>query len=384
MMTMMVGSVKSQSLFFEDFNSDTLNGALPAGWTVYGDTLTNHPDYAQYNQSWQVWYPGGSARTGEAMSVTVTVNTWEPCDRWLITPRIALPADSVMALLFWQYGMGLSQPSVRVSTTGTDTADFTTLIGQVTTQSYKQQEFFSLADFAGDSIYIAFVNDVVHTNGHCSQFVALDDIEVRYLPQNSIALVDVVLPEQVTVNQPVTATLKVANDGGNHVGSLSYSSQVGNNAPLEQAATVNVWPYRTADINVTFVLTTFGEETIVFMVGMPNGTDDYDTSDNRIVRTLTVVEEPPANIHAVEECNQVSVYPNPTRDKVAIVWVNDYSSEVEAAWLTDPTGRREEVSLTCDGLGQYTLDLTSCPQAIYLLTLATADGRQHTVRLLKQ
>ena len=103
------------------------------------------------------------------MSVTFTVNTWESCDRWLITPRIALPADSVMALLFWQYGMGLSQPSVRVSTTGTDTADFTTLIGQVTTQSYKQQEFFSLADFAGDSIYIAFVNDVVHTNGHCSQ-----------------------------------------------------------------------------------------------------------------------------------------------------------------------------------------------------------------------
>ena len=207
---------------------------------------------------------------------------------------------------------------------------------------------------------------------------------MRYLPQNSIALVDVVLPEQVTVNQPVTATLKVANYGGNHVGALNYSSQVGNNAPLEQAATVNVWPYRTADINVTFVLTTLGEETIVFMVGMPNGADDYDTSDNRIVRTLTVVEEPPANIHAVEECNQVSVYPNPTHGKVAIVWVNDYSSEVEAAWLTDPTGRREEVSLTCDGLGQYTLDLTSCPQAIYLLTLATADGRQHTVRLLKQ
>ena len=117
---------------------------------------------------------------------------------------------------------------------------------------------------------------------------------------------------------------------------------------------------------------------------MPNGTDDYDTSDNRIVRTLTVMEEPPVNIHAVEEYNQVMVYPNPTHGKVTIVGANDYSPEVEAAWLTDPTGRREEVSLTCDGHGQYTLDLTARPQAPYLLTITTADGRQHTVRLLKQ
>ncbi len=56
----------------------------------------------------------------------------------------------------------------------------------------------------------------------------------------------------------------------------------------------------------------------------------------------------------------------------------------ETAWLTDLTGRREEVRLTPDAPGQYTLDLTSRPQATYLLTLTTSDGRQHTVRLLKQ
>jgi len=42
------------------------------------------------------------------------------------------------------------------------------------------------------------------------------------------------------------------------------------------------------------------------------------------------------------------------------------------------------VHLTPIGSGQYSLDLTSRPQATYLLTLTTADGRQHTVRLLKQ
>ncbi len=48
------------------------------------------------------------------------------------------------------------------------------------------------------------------------------------------------------------------------------------------------------------------------------------------------------------------------------------------------TGRREEVRLTPAGPDQYTFDLTSHTQFIYLLILTTADGHRHTVRLLKQ
>ena len=59
-------------------------------------------------------------------------------------------------------------------------------------------------------------------------------------------------------------------------------------------------------------------------------------------------------------------------------------SGVATAWLTDMQGRREEVRLTPAGNGKYTLDLTSRPQATYLLTLTTATGKTHTIRLLKQ
>ncbi len=52
--------------------------------------------------------------------------------------------------------------------------------------------------------------------------------------------------------------------------------------------------------------------------------------------------------------------------------------------IPDLTGRRKEVRLTPDGYNQDTLDLTSLPQATYLLTLTTADGRQHALKLLKQ
>ena len=76
----------------------------------------------------------------------------------------------------------------------------------------------------------------------------------------------------------------------------------------------------------------------------------------------------------------MKAYPNRTTDKATILC----HEPIATAILTDLTGRREEVHLSPYGPGQYSLDLTSRPQASYLLTLITADGKQHTVRLLKQ
>ena len=80
-------------------------------------------------------------------------------------------------------------------------------------------------------------------------------------------------------------------------------------------------------------------------------------------------------------------YPNPFRQRVHIKVGDGQLKEhngTATAILTDLMGRREEVRLTSDGPGQYTLDLTARPQSSYLLTLTTADGNQHTVKLLKQ
>lgn len=89
------------------------------------------------------------------------------------------------------------------------------------------------------------------------------------------------------------------------------------------------------------------------------------------------------SITLVEDGNAFVAYPNPFRQRINIkVQISDFI--IKNCYLTDLSGRREEVRLTPDGPGQYSLDLTSRPQATYLLTLTTADGRQHTVRLLKQ
>ena len=92
-------------------------------------------------------------------------------------------------------------------------------------------------------------------------------------------------------------------------------------------------------------------------------------------------------IKVVEDGNAFVAYPNPFRQKVNIGIENGdlrIENGVAKAWLTDMQGRREEVRLTPAGNGKYTLDLTSRPPATYLLTLTTATGKTHTLRLLKQ
>ena len=91
-------------------------------------------------------------------------------------------------------------------------------------------------------------------------------------------------------------------------------------------------------------------------------------------------------IKVVEDGKAFVAYPNPFRQKVNIQVESGelkVESGVATAWLTDMQGRREEVALTPAGNGKYILDLTSRPQATYLITLTTADGKQHTLRLLK-
>ncbi|MBQ6237855.1 MAG: T9SS type A sorting domain-containing protein [Bacteroidales bacterium] len=115
---------------------------------------------------------------------------------------------------------------------------------------------------------------------------------------------------------------------------------------------------------------------------------DSEDHNFHLTRTLVVHSKPvePIGIDIVVP-DAVKAYPNPTTGKVTILC----PEPIATAWLTDIMGRREQVRLipsgerkTESGERVYTLDLSGRPQATYLLTLATADGKQHTVKLLKR
>ena len=110
--------------------------------------------------------------------------------------------------------------------------------------------------------------------------------------------------------------------------------------------------------------------------------------DTAFMTPYVHTEEPgEVSITLEEGGNAFVAYPNPFRQSVKIrVESGELKVEngVVTAWLTDIMGRRQELRLTPIGSGQYSLDLTARPQATYLLTLTTASGKTHTVRLLKQ
>ena len=124
--------------------------------------------------------------------------------------------------------------------------------------------------------------------------------------------------------------------------------------------------------------------------------NDGDTTNPRLVFVISdtsftayfrMVEDSTEGINERSiSHSQFSIYPNPATHQVSI----ECAETISEAWLTDLTGRREQVRFTAEGTGRYTIDLTatqtfkqSSNQAI-LLTLTTTSGKTHTVRLLKQ
>ena len=181
-----------------------------------------------------------------------------------------------------------------------------------------------------------------------------------------------------TIIWPGGNTLRISNPGSNPYLQLNASASSG--MPVA---------YIISDPSMAMVLSTGGgggfeilalcSQGVCQVTASQPGTSYWNPAS--LTKTLVIgnVPTPPVDIDEVT-APQVLVHPNPTNGKVTI----STHESIVSAILTDLSGRREEVRLTPTGFGQYTLDLTPRPQATYLLTLTTADGKQHTVRLLKQ
>lgn len=106
-----------------------------------------------------------------------------------------------------------------------------------------------------------------------------------------------------------------------------------------------------------------------------------DDGNYSLTRTLVVYSKPidPIGIDAVAT-DIVKAYPNPSTSKVSIMCPEPIAS----AWLINMFGQRKEVRLTSIGNRQYSLDLSSLPQAAYFLTLTTTSGKTHTIKLMKK
>lgn len=122
------------------------------------------------------WY----SHDGRYVSESFNISDFElNPDNWMITPRLHIPAEG--ATLEWTdislYNQDFAEHySVLVSTTGTETSDFTGNIFETTLTQGETlvQRSASLASYAGQDVYIAFRHH--DSPGHF--ILAIDDISV--------------------------------------------------------------------------------------------------------------------------------------------------------------------------------------------------------------
>ncbi len=159
----------------------------PEGWVVYNNDGGT--------QTWirNTTNPHSGSAAASCRYETSTLRN----DDWLVTPQINVPTGA--ALSFWYRTSTAADDTMEIylSTTGNAISNFTTLLDAfgIRTTSWAQKTI-DLSAYAGQQIYIAFVN-----KGLYQWTVFLDDIEIAYTPP-SLIYADTTTVYNVLPNSP--------------------------------------------------------------------------------------------------------------------------------------------------------------------------------------
>jgi hypothetical protein len=156
--------------FFEDFEA----GTLPTGWVTYDEDGDGY-NWDNSAVEFDVFEAHSGLYCMTSASYRNDVGALTP-DNWLVTPAIAVTADS--ELNFWVSAQDPAwsdeQYYVKVSTTGNAVADFTETIHDAVSPAAWGEVTLDLSAYAGETIYIAFQ----HADVTDMFFIKIDDVLV--------------------------------------------------------------------------------------------------------------------------------------------------------------------------------------------------------------
>ena len=284
-------AINAQTIFSEGFDNvvtdpETYMGAIPEGWTTYGDNLTNY--YDGFSQSWDVYQFDDLGKVALSLSYTTT---GQQVDRWLITPEINIP-DSGYCLTFDNFGVDDSYPDafeVRISTTGVEKADFTNRVLNVPVVPAGENSYLvNLDAFIGQDIYVAFVN-----KGEDAYYVILDNIKVSVYTKNEIALKSVNTQAYARVNADFDVKGTVVNKGAAALTSfdVTYNINGGENVATYTVSNINLAYGQTYMFthNIPASVATNSLSQIQVIVSNPNGVID-SIADNSGSKSIIIYD----------------------------------------------------------------------------------------------
>jgi len=290
-----VMTINAQVIFEQNFES----GMAPMK-VVDRAGRTPHPNVANFPNAWNVANPA----TGNGTNIAVSNSWFQPAgaaDGWMMTPKMFI--EDARTSLQWEAKAQDTQfpdgYEVRVSRTGDDPDDFSDIIFSVNRENPTwTNRTASLADFVGDSIHIAYRN-----NSNDMFLLYVDNISVRLVKENSVALNQVSTTRFHRINEPVLITGTVENKGSNAITFLEITWTDGEDTHTDELDNINIPVGGTYvfEHSVAAVLTSASALLIDVSIANPNGAADGEVEDGLRSLLLTGVSSVPTKRVLVEE-----------------------------------------------------------------------------------
>ncbi len=313
----------------------------------------------QYSSEWFV--NSGSLRS---------VCNSDTLDSWVISKAVVVPpavGDSVR--LSWREWKlyddwpGFAYSYQVLATADSDYTDSTLYItlysgGGLTTLPVLRS--VSLASFAGQTIHIAFRNRSGNTHGTVTGSAYYNTLCIDSIV---VAVHADTLPAAPDTVWRMVAAASADERLGTVVG--------GGLVPDSSVVSLVAVPH-THDAQVVFDRWNDGDTS--------NPRQVFVVSDTAFTAYFSVVEDSVGIADSPFPASALRLYPNHTSGKVVVAC----AETIATVTLTDMAGRGYTVHFTPRGEGKYELDLAFLPQGNYLLAVATAEGKRHSVRLTRQ
>ena len=289
---LIVTETASDFFWSENFNA----ASLPAGWT----RIDADGDGFNWERTAASLYPPAlPGSSGIVISETwahVGAGTYflDP-DNWLITPPISIPANINPVLKYFVRAMNPLQAndtySVLVSTTTNSQSSFTSIFNETLLREHGDwtERMLSLADFAGETIYIAFRHhDVLNVNNAYVLGMGNLSIFVPQIGEYDLIAEDIYGETALIKNLSTTHTISVYNAGtlptANYTVGLMMVVPDADDIEIAKVQGQNIEPDQTRNIEIRWLPTLEGE---FQLYGIINFVPDTNIANNR-TNNLTV------------------------------------------------------------------------------------------------
>jgi thiol-disulfide isomerase/thioredoxin len=287
----------------------SISTTLPTGWSQL-----NNDGFAVNSA---LSYMGTNGWIARRLSLDgVTVNTvamsisWyastvtnPTSDDYLITPQFTVPTGAGNYLLWQGVTLDSSYPDgyeVRVSTTGTAAADFSTVIFSTTAENASgwAQHAADLSAFAGQNIYVAFRN-----NSNDKYVLLIDDIRMQTISNTDAELVSLNVERfsKTNTNLNIAGTIK---NNGLPITSLNIEWNDGSGAQTATLTGLNIAPYSTYDFThtVPFNKNVVNEFNVNVNISSVNGgATESNTNNNSTATKISTIANSAFKYVVIEE-----------------------------------------------------------------------------------